>query len=61
MLLTDVSRWGYPAVLINLGVVVLIAVLLGAVLRLLDARMPGGPPALPEPVVADTCSVHDRP
>ncbi|BEL07386.1 Pr6Pr family membrane protein [Actinoplanes sichuanensis] len=45
---TDVSRWGYPAVLINLGVVVLIAVLLGAALRLLDTRLPGGSPAAPE-------------
>ncbi|MEU4620792.1 Pr6Pr family membrane protein [Actinoplanes sp. NPDC023801] len=45
---SDVTRWGYPAVLINLGVVVLIAVVLGTVLRLLDARLPSGSPAVPE-------------
>jgi hypothetical protein len=49
---TDVSRWGYPAVLINLGVVVLIAVLLGAVLRLLDTRLSGGSPAVPAATAA---------
>ncbi|GGN92196.1 hypothetical protein GCM10010112_79060 [Actinoplanes lobatus] len=42
---SDVTVLGYPAVLINLGVVVLIAVLLGAVLRLLDTRLPFRPPA----------------
>ncbi|GAA4960242.1 Pr6Pr family membrane protein [Actinoplanes utahensis] len=49
---TDVSLWGYPAVLINLGVVVLIAILLGAVLRLLDTRLPAGSPALSEATAA---------
>ncbi|MEU8665226.1 hypothetical protein [Actinoplanes philippinensis] len=40
--------WGYLAVLINLGVVMLIVVLLGAALRLLETRLPGGSPAAPE-------------
>ncbi|MFC4063338.1 hypothetical protein [Actinoplanes subglobosus] len=53
MPLTDVARWGYPAVLINLGVVVLIAVLLGAALRLLGTRLPAGSPAPPEATAAD--------
>ena len=46
---TDVSRWGYPAVLINLGMVVLLAVVLGTVLHLLDTRLPGRSPAVLEP------------
>jgi hypothetical protein len=37
---TDVTVLGYPTVLINLLVVVLIAIVLGAVLRLLDTRLP---------------------
>jgi hypothetical protein len=49
---TDVARWGYPAVLINLGVVVLIAVLLGAALRFLDTRLPSGSPTPPEATAA---------
>ncbi|MFC4063337.1 Pr6Pr family membrane protein [Actinoplanes subglobosus] len=53
---TDVARWGYPAVLINLGVVVLIAVLLGTALRLLDTRLPGGSAAAPEATAAVVAS-----
>ncbi|MBW6434859.1 Pr6Pr family membrane protein [Actinoplanes hulinensis] len=49
---SDVSRWGYPAVLINLGAVVLIASLLGAVLRVLDTRLAGGSPTVPEAAAA---------
>lgn len=45
---SDVTQLGYPTVLVNLGVVVLIAALLGAVLRLLDTRLPFGSPAAPE-------------
>lgn len=41
----DVTALGYPVVLINLGAVALIAVVLGAVLRLLDPRLPAGRPA----------------
>ncbi|MEU4164741.1 Pr6Pr family membrane protein [Actinoplanes sp. NPDC026670] len=53
---TDVLRQGYPTVLVNLGAVVLIAILLGGVMRLLDARLPAGSPTAPEAtaVVAPT-------
>ncbi|BEL07383.1 hypothetical protein Q0Z83_055740 [Actinoplanes sichuanensis] len=44
---TDVSRWGYPAVLINLGVVVLDAALL-----LLDTRLPAVSSAPPDATAA---------
>ncbi|MEU8664558.1 hypothetical protein [Actinoplanes philippinensis] len=52
MPLTDVMNVGYPAVLINLGAVVLIAVLLGTALRFLDTRLPDGSPAVPEAAAA---------
>ncbi|GAA2903508.1 hypothetical protein Acy02nite_28840 [Actinoplanes cyaneus] len=39
---TDVNSLGYPAVLVNLGAVVLLAAVLAAVLRLLDTRLPSG-------------------
>ncbi|GIE78022.1 hypothetical protein Aph02nite_39720 [Actinoplanes philippinensis] len=48
----EFTRWGCPAVLINLGVVVLIAILLGTALRLLDTRLPGRSPAVPEATAA---------
>ncbi|MEU4694792.1 Pr6Pr family membrane protein [Actinoplanes sp. NPDC023714] len=44
---SDVVALGYPAVLVNLGAVVVIAVVIGAILRLLDPRLPGGSPAVP--------------
>jgi hypothetical protein len=45
---TDVTGLGYPAVLINLGAVVLLAAVLAAVLRLLDTRLPSGSATDPE-------------
>jgi hypothetical protein len=44
---SDVVELGYPTVLTNLGAVVVIAVVIGAILRLLDPRLPGGSPAAP--------------
>ncbi|MEU4561140.1 Pr6Pr family membrane protein [Actinoplanes sp. NPDC023936] len=44
----DVTELGYPAVLINLGAVVLLAALIAAVLRRLDTRLPFGSPAASE-------------
>ncbi len=64
---TDVNTLKYPQVLANLGAVVLIATLLGAVLRFLDTRLPAGSPAPPEATAAvvprpgsDTESVPHR-
>ncbi|MEV4277980.1 Pr6Pr family membrane protein [Actinoplanes xinjiangensis] len=49
---TDVTKLGSPAVLINLTAVVVITLLFGAVLRLLDPRLPSARPAEPAaPVV----------
>ncbi|BBH70815.1 hypothetical protein ACTI_75000 [Actinoplanes sp. OR16] len=48
MPLADVSLNGYPAVLLNLGAVVVLAALIAAVLRLLDTRLPFGSPVVPE-------------
>jgi hypothetical protein len=53
---SDVARWGYPAVLMNLGAVVLVAVLLGAALRFLDTRLPGRSTAAPEATAAVVAS-----
>ncbi|MBB2943660.1 hypothetical protein FB565_003389 [Actinoplanes lutulentus] len=39
--LTDVVELGYPTVLVNLGAVVVIAIVVGTILRLLDPRLPG--------------------
>jgi hypothetical protein len=38
----DVTQFGYPAVLVNLGAVVVLAALIAAVLRWLDTRLPAG-------------------
>lgn len=47
---TDVTTLGYPHVLINMAAVVVIAVLLGTVLRVLDPRLRFGSPAAREGV-----------
>ncbi|WP_433825014.1 Pr6Pr family membrane protein [Actinoplanes sp. CA-015351] len=43
----DVVELGYPTVLVNLGAVVVIAVVIGTILRLLDPRLPGALTAAP--------------
>lgn len=47
---TDVAELGYPAVLVNLAVVLLITVVLGALLRTLDRRLAACPGPGPAPV-----------
>jgi hypothetical protein len=49
----DVVELGYPTVLTNLGAVVVIAVVIGAILRLLDPRLPGSSPAALEAETAE--------
>jgi hypothetical protein len=65
---SNVTLHGYPTVLVNLGMVVVIALLLGAALRLLDPRLPAGSAAAPAGAAtvpqprndADTAPLGDR-